>query len=330
MKKQQNINLYENGHFITNQNQIADKFNLFFTNIGPNLSNEIDDLGKHFMNYMPPPLANSFFITPTTPEEVVNEIKLLSLTVASDILIKLIKIASAKLSKTLCGIFNHSFETSNYPDKLKFATVTPAHKADSKMSLNDYRPISVLPVFSKILERLMHRRLMNFLTKNDTLFDHQYGFQTKKTTSMAILDIYSKIVVAFENNEIACSIFLDFAKAFDTVDHNILLSKLDNYGIRGMAQKWFRSYLFKRQQIVKINDNYSTPLEIRCGVTQGSVLGPLLFLIYINDIYRTSKLLKFHLFADDTCILSNNKNVQTIEKTLNKELKYVSCWLSAN
>ena len=211
-------------------------------------------------------MSRCFFITPTTPGEVANEIKLLSLIVASDIPIKLIKTASAPLSKTLCDIYNHSFETSNYPDKLKFATVTPAHKAGSKLSLNNYRPISVLPVFSKIFEKLMHRRLMNFLTQNNTLFEHQYGFQTKKTTSMAVLYVYSKIVDAFENNEIACSIFLDFAYAFDTVDHNILLGKLYHYGIRGMAQEWFKSYLFKRQEIVKINDNYSTPLEITCGV----------------------------------------------------------------
>ena len=165
---------------MTNQQLVADKFNNFFTNIGEKLSDNIEDLGQHFSKYMPEPTANSFFLTPTTPGEISLELKNLSESTSSEVPIKLIKIASTPLSNLVCNIYNHSFETGNYPTKLKFATVTPAHKADSKMSLNNYRPISVLPIFSKIIERLMHRRLINFLVSNGTLFEHQYGFQPKK------------------------------------------------------------------------------------------------------------------------------------------------------
>ena len=124
---------------------------------------------------------------------------------------------------------------------------------------------------------------------------------------MAILDVHSKIIEAFENKELACCVFLDFAKAFDTVNHQILLKKLEYYGIRGNVLKWFDSYLCNRPQCVNINGTFSDFLNILCGVPQGSVLGPILFLIYINDIQFCSNILNFHLFADDTSIFFSHK-----------------------
>ena len=147
---------------------------------------------------------------------------------------------------------------------------------------------------------------------------------------MAIHDIYAQTVEPFENNDIACCVFLDFAKAFDTVNHKILIEKLENYGIRGVALNWFKSYLYRRQQVVKLNNIYSQPLEINGGVPQGNVLGALLFLIYINNISRISNLLRFHLFADDTSIFYSDKDVNQIERVVNKELCLVAQWLSAN
>ena len=140
----------------------------------------------------------------------------------------------------------------------------------------------------------------------------------KKTTCQAILDIYSKIIDALENKETACSIFLDFAKAFDTVNHEILLKKLYHYGIRGLPLNWFTSYLSNRKQIVKLNNITSDQQIIKCGVPQGSVLGPLLFLLYINDIHKTSNILKFHLFADDTSILYSHNDINNIETVINQ------------
>ena len=157
----------------------------------------------------------------------------------------MIKIASNPISKLLSHICNHSFETANFPDKLKFATVIPAHKGDSKLLVNNYRPISLLPIFSKIIERLIYKRLNSFLKENNTLLKHQYGFQAKKPTNMAIIDLYSKIINAIENKEISCCIFLDFAKAFDTVNH-ILLKKLENYGIRGVPLEWFIDRIYTK------------------------------------------------------------------------------------
>ena len=147
---------------------------------------------------------------------------------------------------------------------------------------------------------------------------------------MAIISLTTKITEAIENNEFTAGIFLDLSMAFDIVNHTIFIEKLEHYGIRGIALEWFKNYLTNRSQIVKYNNILSTKQTILCGVPQGSVLGPLLFLLYINDIHRSSKLLSFFLFADDTNIFYSNSNIHTLTKTVNEELKNVSDWLKAN
>ena len=152
----------------------------------------------------------------------------------------------------------------------------------------------------------------------------------KKSTSLATLDLQSQLINNIEDKLYSCSVFLDFSKAFDTVNHNILLDKLEHYGFRGIAYSWFKSYLNQRTQIVAKNGVDGNELTINCGIPQGSVLGPLLFLIYINDIYQSSQILPFRLFADDPSILLANKNLEILEQTRNSELKKVSVWLLAN
>ena len=152
----------------------------------------------------------------------------------------------------------------------------------------------------------------------------------KKSTSLAILDLQSQLINNIENKLYSCSVFLYFSKAFDTVNHNILLDKLEHYGFRGIAYSWFKSYLNQRTQIVAMNGVNGNELTINCGVPQGSVLGPLLFFIYSNDIYQSSQILQFRLFADDPSILLANKNLEILKQTRNSELKKVSEWLLAN
>ena len=176
----------------------------------------------------------------------------------------------------------------------------------------------------------MNTRIFNFLSKNKIVFQHQYGFRESKSTSLAILDLQSQLITNIEKKLFSCSICLDFSKAFDKVNHEILLYTLEHYGFTGIAYSWFKSHLHKRTETVSINGSNANELIINCGVPQGSVLGPLLFLIYINDIYQSSEILQFLLFADYTSILYASKSIDVLEQTINSELIIVSAWLLAN
>lgn len=216
------------------------------------------------------------------------------------------------------------------PDDLKIAKIIPVYKSDDKKIVSNYRPISVLPAFSKILEKLVYNRLLDFINQHNLLSKDQYGFRKNISTSMALIDLTDKISTSLENNEYTIGVFLDLAKAFDTVNHSILLDKLYHYGIRGIPFQWFQNYLSNRLQYVYLNNTNSDKLPITCGVPQGSILGPILFLLYINDLSTVTKLLTFIMFADDTNIFISGKNLDFITHIINSELTTVSTWFNAN
>ena len=297
------------------------------------LVEKIGNVNNKFQDYLKNPNKHSIFLNETDPGEVSDIIKSLDIKKASDIYNispKIIKEASLPFSFLLSQIFNRSFELAQFPSNLKVAKVKPFHKGDSKLVVSNYRPISLLPIISKIFEKIMYKRLIEFLKSEDILYKHQFGFQKGKSTEEAIIEIQSKIAEALERKEYPCCVFLDFAKAFDTVNHSILLNKLNHYGIRGNTLTWIESYLTSRKQCVEIGNCKSDLEAITCGVPQGSVLGPLLFLIYINDIPNSSAILNFNLFADDTSIFYSHKSLDQVESTLNLELNSVSNWLKAN
>ena len=208
--------------------------------------------------------------------------------------------------------------------------VIPIFKDGNKSLVGNYRPISLVPVMGEIFEKVMYNRVSNFLTRFNILGKSQYGFQKQKSTEDAIMDLNTKIINAMEEKQHSCAVFLDFAKAFDTVNHNILINKLHHYGIRGPAFSWLQSYLSNREQCVNIGYVKSKLTQVKHGVPQGSILGPLLFLLYINDIVNSSKKLKFLLFADDTSLFFSSSSQIAMETTLNEELSNVSNWLKAN
>ncbi len=213
---------------------------------------------------------------------------------------------------------------------MKLAKVIPIYKAKSKESFTNYRPISLLASISKILEKVMHKRVYSFLEKHKILSDKQYGFRPKCSTTDAITEFVSDILPSLDRKEYCLSVFLDLSKAFDTINHSILLSKLSHYGIRGKALEWFRSYLDHRRQYVNYCGNKSTTQYIEYGVPQGSVLGPLLFIIYANDIPSSLRHCKAILFADDTTVYRTGQDLDDLYTTVNSDLSQLTDWFRAN
>ena len=318
---------------IDNPKKVVETFNNFFVNVGPNTEKNIPINPKIKPEFY---LKNrnqlNFLIAHISNEEVLDIINKLEnkSTGPQSIPIKLLKLIPDLILIPLCTIINQSFVTGKYPDALKISKVIPIHKSGATCNLNNYRPISLLSIFDKIMEKVMHKRLYDFLQKHNILFQNQFGFRKNNSTTSALLQITEKIKESIDNKKYGCGSFIDLSKAFDTVNHEILLRKLEHYGIRGVVLDWFNSYLSNRKQYVYLNGESSQLENITCGVPQGSILGPLLFLIYINDLPNISEVLQFYLFADDTNIYYENESIIKLEKIINHELKKLYTWLIVN
>lgn len=321
----------EDKNKINDSQTIAENLNSHFCNIGLNLSNKIQQMPNNPIKL--PPFNNStIFIYPTNSNEIETIIKNLKLKSGGidDINAKTLKILAKFITGPLVHIINLCISMSVWPDEFKKAEIIPIHKGKEKYTASNYRPISLISNLAKIFEKIVHSRILNFTYKYNLFSKRQYGFMKKIGTKNALNYLTSLIYENIDKSNPVAITFLDIAKAFDTVNHRILLDKLYNYGIRGNAHKLLSSYLNNRQQRVKVNGCTSGFLEVNTGVPQGTILGPLLFTLYVNDLLESMPDNTLIAFADDTAIISVDENWKTVELKMNNYLDKVFRWLVSN
>jgi hypothetical protein len=304
-----------NGNLIHDPKEIANCFNKFFTTIADSISDDIHPTVRPpecpFNNDTP---LFSLTVTPICHFEILTTFNELNSKRSEDYngpSMHFLKTLTLQLIKPLTHIFNLSFSQGVVPSQLKIAKVVPIFKSGDPLLIDNYRPISLLSNFSKILEKIVCNRLSKFLTANKIISNSQFGFRKKHSTIHPILHLINEVTNASNSKKFTLAIFCDLRKAFDTCDHEILIKKLQKIGIRNTELKWFVSYLSGRTQFVYISGVESTMLDIKKGVPQGSILGPLLFLLYINDLPECSALLTF-LFADDTTLLASGDSLYEV------------------
>ena len=317
----------------TNDKDTANVFNYYFTTIGSNLaskfnSHDEDDQVNNFC------VSNSckFNFYCISDDYVFDQIWNFSNNKSpglDDIDVKLFKTAAPIVCKSLAYICNLSLATGVFPSDWKNAKVVPVFKAGCKSNVENYRPISVLSIVSKIIERAVHDQMYSYLSLNHFLNPSQSGFRSQYSTATTVIDVEDFILKNMDEGKVTGAIFLDLKKAFDTVNHSLLLNKLKKFGIRDIELNWFKSYLNNRMQSVKVGSTLSDLEPINIGIPQGSILGPLLFIIFVNDL-PDSVICKTVMYADDTSLLISSSDPLCLQNSLNLNMCRIASWFQKN
>lgn len=324
--------LNDNGDEVNDPHVVSNIFCNYFSTIADRLDDNIPLTDTDPMYYMPDPIPDTFNPAPANANEVEGIISALEDKPSNinNIPIFIIKKVSHLISPIICDIFNSSLTHGHFPTDLKHARVIPLYKAKSNKEKNNFRPISILPLLSKLIEKLMKNRAVQFINDSNILYNYQFGFREGRNTSDAVLHYVDECVTALDNKSFTISVFLDFSKAFDTVNRDILLRKMDRLGFRGNVNNFFKTYLTDRSMYVSVNGCDSTTGTVNIGVPQGSVSASWLFTLYINDMHRCSRRLKFIHFADDTTIYMTGSNLKELTKQMCEELNAIDDWLKTN
>ena len=320
----------ENGQLISNPQKIANKLNSHFVQKRMELASELPKTETSIYSNMGPRCVNEISFSGFQQNDVrdcFNELNVKKAFVK--ISPKILKWLTNPLVPILTKVFNRYMEIGKYPNLLKVGKVTPLFKGGVKTNHENYRPISVLPQINRIFEKLIHKILVRFLTNNNILTQNQFGFRKGYSTSHGITHLNETIIEHLEKKRVCAALFIDLKSAFDTIDPKILIDKLNHYGIRGNVLLVLTSYLQGRRQYVSDGEIDSLILDVLIGVPQGSVLGPLLFIIYINDIVSCSEMSAV-LFADDAAFVLHEKSIKGLRTRLNREVKSVYEWLIKN
>jgi hypothetical protein len=310
----------------------AANFNEFFASIGHNVTSHLPS-AKNLL-WKGPDSIYTFNFNVVQEAEVLKLLKQLSLISSNDILdfdCKLLRIASNHIVKELTYIFNRSLQNGIVPDDWKFARVTPIYKGKGpKNDAVNYRPISVLSFVSRIVEKLVQCQFMNFLVCHQFITLDQYAYRKYHSTTNCLHTTIDEWLQNMDDKLLTGVCFLDIAKCFDTIDHDLLLQKLRKYGVHDGEQQWFQSYLNNRSQRVFFNNVMSDSVDISIGVPQGSTLGPLLFMVFVNDLPLYINKGRCTMYADDTMLYINDENIADVTLGMNDVLKGVSEWYYAN
>ena len=332
------LSIEEGGQTYTDQTEIVHAFNNFFINVASNIKDPIPSSNFEYLkDYIDKKVpADMFFEIPNISIEAVylslKNLDISKSTGLDKIGPRLLRTAASCIAPMVTFMINHSLNTSTFPAVWKEAKVKPLFKKGSSADVNNYRPISILPTLSKLIEKHVHVSFVNFLNSFKLLHATQSGFRKGHSTESAMTYMVDKWLKALNDGNYIGTVLVDFRKAFDLCDISILIQKLTMYKCSETTIDWFHSYLTKRKQLVSINNILSSDQEITCGVPQGSILGPLLFLVFINDLplLLSDKITSVDLFADDTTLYDINKNKSNLERNLNASLKILEKWCSHN